>query len=957
LTTYTPELFIPGGLTASSSDTTIRLRWTDNSSFEAGFVIERDEGSGYQALATVVTNATEYLDVALEYDKQYRYRVGIFYEGVNSEFSNTALVNSPLSFSPTNLAADATALTIVLRWDDNCIFESGFRLERDGGLGWEPLVELGANVTTYEDVDLAYDTWFRYRVAAFTPSLQSSYSTYYSIYSPLLFAPVNLALTTNDTSIILTWQDNCIFESGFIIERGQGSTSGYGYLAIDTVAADVVTYTDFDMEEDAWYYYRVAAYTSDERSSYSSTSGISSPLNFAPTYLTATSVDTSIQLRWVDNCIFEDGFILERDAGTGFEVIAELGTDTTGYLDSDMEYGLIYTYRVAAIDDGELSEYSWEVSRLSPLQFSPTYLTADDVGNNIQLVWNDNCIFEEGYIVERNSGAGYTLLATLGANSASYLDTDMTFDVIYRYRVAAFTSSTQSDYTNSYSIQSPLSFSPTNLYAFVNSNSIDLSWQDNCIFELGYILERDDGSGFVEIADVTSDVTAYSDTDLTEGVIYRYRVSAYTATLQSDYSWSFTVTSPIQFAPVNLQAVIQDNSIDLSWVDNCSFEDGFVIERDAGSGFVEIGDLSANYTFYSDADLEYYTIYRYRVAAYTATEQSNYTGIINVQSPMEITPSALVATSYDTEILLEWQDNSTVEEGFRIQRDDGTGYVQVAELLPDVVTYTDYDVVYGTEYSYRVLAFANGQESSFTNVATGSIAWLYSEWETISAGTYTIGDASVPSGVFDHVLAADIEMMRYEVTNIQYAAFMEEAYVAGEISLNVEETGFENSGGDLVYNLLMTGSRIIWDGSAFTISEGYALYPVVGVTWYGADEFASFYGWSLPTEAEWEVAARADTEFDYPWGNNDPTCDLANFSGCSPELLAVGQTSGVSPFGIYDMVGNAWEWTDSFYDGANDSYVLRGGSWSNYTDNLKVWYRTEGLPTSAYNTIGFRCVR
>ncbi|MBT4715690.1 MAG: SUMF1/EgtB/PvdO family nonheme iron enzyme, partial [Candidatus Marinimicrobia bacterium] len=95
----------------------------------------------------------------------------------------------------------------------------------------------------------------------------------------------------------------------------------------------------------------------------------------------------------------------------------------------------------------------------------------------------------------------------------------------------------------------------------------------------------------------------------------------------------------------------------------------------------------------------------------------------------------------------------------------------------------------------------------------------------------------------------------------------------------------------------------------------------------------------------------------YPWGNNDPTCDLANFSGCSEELLPVGQTSGVSPFGIYDMIGNAWEWTDSFFDGANDSYVLRGGSWSNYTDNLKVWYRSEGMPSIAYNTIGFRCVR
>jgi formylglycine-generating enzyme required for sulfatase activity len=129
------------------------------------------------------------------------------------------------------------------------------------------------------------------------------------------------------------------------------------------------------------------------------------------------------------------------------------------------------------------------------------------------------------------------------------------------------------------------------------------------------------------------------------------------------------------------------------------------------------------------------------------------------------------------------------------------------------------------------------------------------------------------------------------------------------------------------------------------------------VTWYGADAFASYYGWSLPTDEEWEVAARADTEADYPWGNEAPTCDLANYAGCNPGLIAVGQTSGISPFGAYDMTGNVWEWTASFFDGANNSYSFRGGSWSYYSDNMKVWFRTEGVASANYASIGFRCVR
>ncbi|NQT63838.1 MAG: SUMF1/EgtB/PvdO family nonheme iron enzyme [Candidatus Marinimicrobia bacterium] len=1314
-----PALFIPTGLTASSSDTTILLRWNDESHFEAGFIIERDAGNGYELLATVDSDLTLYLDVDLEYDKQYRYRIAAFYGGVNSEYSNIATVHSPLLFTPSNLAAMALTNSIQIGWQDNCNFEDGFRLERKAGLGWLPLAELGANVTSYVDTAMAYDISYDYRVAAFTETRQSYWANYYSIYSPLIFAPTNLSLISNDTSIILNWQDDCIFETGFIIQRGEGSVTGSGYLTIDTVGADVVTYTDFNLEEDAWYYYRVAAYVPDKRSNYSSTSGIGSPLTFAPTGLTATVLDTSIELRWTDNCIFEDGFVLERDAGSGFVILAELAENITGYLDADMAYGIVYHYRVAAIDgedqsdysgeisrlsplqfapvnlaltsndtsiiltwedrcifesgfiiergegsaggngyftidtvganvvtytdfnieedewyyyrvsaytpeeqssysssssigsplnfaptgltatsvdtsiqlrwvdnsifedgfvlerdagsgyviiaelaanitgyldvdmaygtvyhyrvaaiDGEdQSDYSGEVSRLSPLQYDPSYLTASVSDNSVQLVWNDNCIFEEGYVLERNAGADYVQIANLAPSTTSYLDSDMSYDVTYRYRVAAYTSSDLSEYATSFSIlsplgytptdlnatsndtsislswsdvcifeegfiierdegtgftvlgtvasnitsftdealseavnyqyrvaaftsdtqsdyswsisiyspivfapqnlfvtaisnslvvrwtdlcsfeegfsierdaglgfvvldqvaanttnytdldleygieyryrasaftsevvsnysnittiMSPLSFTPSSLFAYVTDNSIDLSWQDNCIFESGFHIERDLGSGFEALADVGVDVTIYSDTDLIEGVTYRYRISAFTPSDESDYSSIITVQSPISFAPLNLLAITQDNAIDLSWVDNCTFEDGFTIERDDGSGtFVEIGNLGANFTFFSDDDLEYYTIYRYRVAAYTATEQSNYTPIINVQSPVDITPSDLIVTSYDTEILLEWQDNSTAEEGFRIHRDDGSGFTQIAEVAADVTNYIDSGLSYGIEYVYRVSAFANGQESDYTDEATGSVGWLYSEWETITAATYTLGHADVPSGVFDHVLADDFEMMRYEVTNNQFAAFMEEALVAGEIFYDELVLDFRGGAVDsVVYNLAMTGGHIQWDGSAFSIDPGYELHPVVGVTWHGADAFATFYEWSLPTEAEWEVAARADTEFDYPWGNTDPDCDLANFSGCSDEMLPVGQTSGVSPFNIYDMVGNAWEWTSSFYDGANDSYVLRGGSWSNYTDNLKVWYRSEGVPAAAYNTIGFRCVR
>lgn len=1132
------DIYLPTGLTATPSDTTIRLRWNDNSLFEESYVIYRDAGEGYEFLASVDPNATLYMDNQLEYDVQYRYQISIVYAGVTSGLPDYALANSPLLFAPSNLRAVSTPLTIELRWDDNSTFENGFQLERDAGLGWIRIANLGANVSSFVDTSLSYDIYYSYRVRAITATRNSNYASYFSIYSPLVFAPTNLAVRSTETSIILTWLDRSIFENGFVIERGEGSVTGNGYVIIDSVGAGdstgVMTYTDFDLEENRYYYYRVAAYVSDEQSGYTSTSGISSPIVFAPVSLTTTAVDTTISLRWVDNCIFEDGFILERNAGPGWLVIAELNANVTGFVDVDMEYGITYTYRVAAIANGVMSNYSFTASRLSPLQFAPTSLSVNTSGNGIQLVWNDNCIFETGYLVQRVGGADYVTIAQLAANSTSYIDEDMDFDIIYRYRVAAFvdpaspsayassisirsplsyapsdlaaistdtsitlywqdecifeegfivernsgagyveigttasnvisytdnelsegeyyyyrvaafssvTDPDRSDYTFSVGISSPvvfapvglwtstlqnsiivrwedyctfedsfwverdagsgfilmatlgedatsytdadmeyamnyryrvsafdgsiqsnysniaertspLTFTPSALFAYINPTTIDLTWQDNSIFEDGFNIERDEGNGFVVIDQVVTDVTSYRDADLLEDLTYRYRISAFTATLQSDYSSIITVQSPIEFAPANLDVNAVGERLQLSWVDNCVFEEGFKIERDAGSGFVEIAQLGPNYSFYSDSDLAYNVLYSYRVAAFTSERQSDYTSIVTISSPMELTPSNLTATAVGTQINLTWDDNSSVEEGYRIQRNAGSGFLPLEQVEADVTSYTDYGLDYGVSYTYRVLAFVGLDESEYTNTATASVGWLVAEWDVVSAGTYTIGP---PTGTTEHVVGSDYEIMRYEVTNAQFATFLEEAMIAGEVTGEVD-IGF-SGGGNLYYNLALINKRIQWDGAQVTISEGYELYPVSGVTWYGAKAFATYYGWDLPTDAEWEVAARADTEADYPWGNQNPNCDLANYAGCNDGLIPVGQTSGVSPFGAYDMVGNTWEWTDSFFDGGLDSYSFRGGSWSYFTDNLKVWFRTEGVPTASYNTIGFRCVR
>jgi hypothetical protein len=676
----------PSDLSAAASPGEVSLTWQDNSTNETGFTIQRRiESTGtWEDLVTLSANTTTYINTGLSDGTTYYYRVRAQSETGVSDWSSEASATTPTApLAPSSLTATAAAAQVGLSWTDNSSNETGFAIQRRTGTGgtWAQIATTAANVTSFADTSIDSSTTYYYRVEALNDSLESGFSNEASLTTPSAAGFADLSSFTGSGNTTAPNNYDVISETsvgGTLDGRRNGTGEAASYLA-DTslsVSGGVLTATTsggfgatgaltFDASTDDTSVVDPVFYLGffDKDNLASGAFGFTIADQTTSSFRFRASAGTTVTAG--SGTVVSEGtytFDLDvnnTDSGAGKVRFRLVDSASTTVLDVNVtipgglplqadSFGLLQP--TAASDDDAtfgltLSNINYTGETVIATPAAPSDLAATATTGQIALVWVNNATNATGNTIQRKTGVGGTWadIATVAPDDTDYADVGLSDGTAYYYRILAFNSAGVSAWSSEASATTPtVPADPTNLAATASTRQVGLTWMDQSINETGFSIERKIGGGsYSQLTTVGANVTSYTDTGLSDGTSYTYRVVAQNAAGNSGYSNEATATTPSAPAtpatPTALAATATTGQVSLAWVDNATNETGYSVERRIGTTgtWTEIATPAANATSYvNNTSITAGTTYYYRVRANNSGTYSAYSSEASATTPI-----------------------------------------------------------------------------------------------------------------------------------------------------------------------------------------------------------------------------------------------------------------------------------------------------------------------------------
>lgn len=621
----------------------------------------------------------------------------------------------------------------------------------------------------------------------------------------------------------------------------------------------------------------------------------------------------TLTLRWDDTSTNEAGFRIERSLSpaSGFAEVGTVAADVETFTDRALSPSTTYFYRVFAFnatgdspESNTVGMSTLAVPVVSPNP--PSGLAATDATSaSLRLAWTDNSDNESGFRIERSTSAasGFALIATVGADVTSHVDTGLVPSTTYHYRVLATNSAGDSAYSavaSGSTLAPPVAapVAPASLIAGnATSSSLDLKWSDRSDNESGFRIERSTSpaSGFAVIATVGANVSGYTNKGLAASTTHYFRVLATNGAGDSAYSnvaSGSTLAAPaaVPAAPVSLATGnATSSSLGLTWADQSDNESGFKVERStsAGTGFVQVATVGANATSYVSSGLSAATTYFFRVRAYNSAGDSAYTNTASGTTQampvlVPVAPSGLTTGGATTGSLrLSWTDASGNETGFRIEYSTSptSRFTQVGSTGANVTSFVVTGLGAGTTYYFRVRAYNAAGDSAYSNTASGT---TLAQSQTVTlhplasncVSTATLGDFAntvTPNcfptvGLSDSGIVGDLHGWQAFASAVRFdlSALSGKTIESATLTLEVRSTGVGFYPRNFQIGAIAspwTASTLTWNLMAsfayYAQSWRAFAYPTYAGQIYSIDQRETVQRWASGIYADWGLTLQS----------------------------------------------------------------------------------------------------